>query len=53
MAWDPNCVLSNLPGASIFEITDEKIYVPIFTLSIEENANLSKLLREGFKRPVY
>ena len=53
MSWDPNCVLSNLVGTSNFTITDAKVYVPIVTLSIEDNAKLSKLLSEGFKRPVY
>ena len=48
-----NCVLCNLFGSSIFTITDAKLYVPIVTLSTEDNAKLSKLLREGFKRPVY
>ena len=36
-----------------FEITDAKLYVPIVTLSIEDNAKLSKLLGEGFKRSIY
>ena len=49
----PNCVLSNLVGASTFTITDAKLYVLINTLSIKSNAKLSKLLSEGFKRPVY
>ena len=53
LSWDPNCVLSNLVGASTFTITDAKLYVPIVTLSIDDNAKLSKLLSEGFKRPVY
>ena len=52
LSWDPNCVLSNLVGASTFTITDAKLYVPIVTLSIEDNSKLSKLLSEGFKRPV-
>ena len=51
--WDPNCVLPNLVGASTFTITDAKFYVPIVTLPPEDNAKLSKLLSEGFKRPVY
>ena len=51
--WNPNCVLSNLNGASTFTITDAKLYVPIVTLSTENNAKLSKLLSEGFKIPVY
>ena len=36
-----------------FEITDAKLYVPIVTLSIEDNAKLSKLLGKGFKRSIY
>ena len=38
---------------SNFRITDAKLYVPIVTLSIEDNSKLTKLLNEGFKRPVY
>ena len=53
LTWDPNCVLSNLVGISTFTITDAKLYVPIVTLSTEDNARLSKLLTEGFKRTVY
>ena len=40
-------------GASTLTITDAKLYVPIVTISTEDNAKLSKLLSEGFKRPVY
>ena len=53
MSWNPNCVLSNLGRASTFTITDAKRYIPIVTLSTEDNEKLSKLLSEGFKRPVY
>ena len=53
LSWDPNCVLSNFVGASTFTITDAKLYVPIVTLSTEDNAKLSKLLSERFKRPVH
>ena len=53
LSCNPNCVLSNLVGDSTFTITDAKLYVPIVTLSAEDNAKLSKLLREGFKRSVY
>ena len=58
-----NCVLTtaaiganaNATGAdsATFKITDAKLYVPIVTLSAEDNAKLSKLLSEGFKRSVY
>ena len=36
-----------------FEITDAKLYIPIVTLSAADNAKLSKLLSEGFKRTAY
>ena len=46
-------MLCNLVGASTFTITDAKLYVPVVTLSTEDNVKLSKLLSERFKRPVY
>ena len=44
LTWDPNFVLCNLVRPSTFAITDAKLYVPIITLSTEDNANISKLL---------
>ena len=49
----PNFVHSNLNGASTFTRSDARLYVPIITLSTEDNAKLPKLLSKGFKRPVY
>ena len=40
-------------NTTIFKITDAKLYVPIVTLSAEDNVKLSKLLGKGFKRRVY
>ena len=53
MKWDENCILSSEDGNLVFAITDTKLYVPILTLSAEDNVNLSKLLGKGFKRPIY
>ena len=53
LRWYENCVLTNVAGNSTFKITDAKLYVPVVTLSAEDNAKLSKLLTEGFKRSVY
>ena len=53
MSWGPNYILTTLVGNSAFTITEAKLYVPVVTLSIEDDAKLSKLLTEGFKRPVY
>ena len=53
LKWDKNCILSSDDGNSVFAITDAKLYVPIVTLSAEDNVKLSKLLGEEFKRPIY
>ena len=46
---------ANATGAdsATFKITDAKLYVPIVTLSAEDNVKLSKLLSGGFKRSIY
>ena len=36
-----------------FKITDAKLYIPIVTLSSEDNVKLPKLLSKGFKRSIY
>ena len=53
LKWYENCILSSAGTAATFTITDTKLYVPVVTLKIEDNAKLSKLLSEGFKRSVY
>ena len=47
---EENCILSSVANDSTFEITHTKLYV---TLKTEDNAKLSKLLSEGFKRPIF
>ena len=53
--WIENCVVASSDNANkaIFKITDTKLYVSVVTLSAEDNAKLSKLLNEGFKRTAY
>ena len=53
LKWYENRILSSSGTAATFTITDTKLYVPIVTLKIEDNAKLSKLLSEGFKRSIY
>ena len=55
LKWIENCILTTAANANkaIFKITDAKLYVPIVTLSIEDNSKLSKLLNGRFKRPIY
>ena len=35
-----------------FLITDTKLYVPVITLSTQDNAKLLKKLKSGFKRTI-
>ena len=61
--WNNNCVMygadtyaggDNLnKRETAFKITSIKLYVPIVTLSTNDNVNLTKQLNEGFKRSVY
>ena len=53
LTWNENCILISLAGNSTFTITDAKLYVPVVTLSLKDNAKFKKLLSEGFKRSVY
>ena len=46
------CLLTAANTAT-FKITDAKLYVPIVILSADDSLKLSKLLSEGFKRPIY
>ena len=52
LKWYERCLLTAATTAT-FKITDAKLYVPIVTLSAEDNAKLSKLLSDGFKRAIY
>ena len=55
LKWIENCVLTTAANANeaTFKITDAKRYVPIVTLSAEDNAKLSKLLGEGFLKDLF
>ena len=53
LKWYENCVLSSGGTTATFAITDTKFYVPVVTLKTEDNAKLSKLLSEWFKRSIY
>ena len=53
LKWNENCILSSAGTAATFTITDTKLYVPVVTLNIEDNAKLSELLSKGFERSAY
>ena len=52
LKWYEKCLLTAATTAT-FRIADAKLFVLIVTLLIEDNYKLTKLLNEGFKRPIY
>ena len=49
---DPNVYEINNPENAIFEIKDTKLYVPVVTLSKENDIKLLEKLKSGFKRTI-
>ena len=55
LTWSPNCVIlyTNVPNQiPTFTITERKAYVPVVTLSIQDNAKLLPQLKSDFKRTI-
>ena len=55
MTWSSTCVIVStnvVNQVATFEITDTKLYVPVVTLSTQENAKLLQQLKSGFKRVI-
>ena len=49
---DPAAAAINNPTNATFKITDTKLYVPVVTLSTENDKTLLEQLRTGFKRTI-
>ena len=52
LTWSSACVITNSTGARIFAITDIKRYVPVITLSTQDNTKLFQQLNSDFKRTI-
>ena len=68
LTWSKNCALADMtvgsggnnndlaaivaPAGLEFQITDTKLYVPVVTLSKENDKKLLEQLKSGFKRTV-
>ena len=52
LTWSSTCVITDFNGAGTFAITDTKLYVPVVTLSTQENTKLLQQLKSGFKRVI-
>ena len=50
LIWSSTCVITNSAGT--FAITDTKLYVPVVTLSTQENTKFLQQLKSGFKRVI-
>ena len=53
LTWSTNCVIvsTNIANQNAtFEITDTKLYVPVVTLSTQDNCKLLQQLKSGLKR---
>ena len=52
LTWSKDCVITNSTGTGKFEIKDTKLYVPVVTLSTQDNAKLLQQLKSGFRRTI-
>ena len=52
LTWSKDCVITNSTGAGKFKITETKLYVPVVTLSTQDNAKLLQQLKSGFRRTI-
>ena len=52
LTWSKNCVITNSTGEGKFVVTDTKLYVPVVTLSTQNNVKLPQQLKSGFKRKI-
>ena len=52
LTWSRDCVITYFRGAGKFAITETKLYVPVVTLSTQDNTKLLQQLKSGFKRTI-
>ena len=53
LTWKKECVLSTDNGNAVFIINDTKMYVPVATLSKEDNKDFIEQQNKGFQRSIY
>ena len=53
LTWKKECVLSTGAGEAVFIINDTKLYVPVVTLSKEDNKDFIEQQNKGFQRSIY
>ena len=53
LTWKKECVLSTDTGQAVFIINNTKMYVPVVTLSKEDNNDFIEQQNKGFQRSIY
>ena len=53
LTWKKECVLSTDAGDAVFIINDKKLYVPVVTLSKEDNKDFIEQQNKGFQISIY
>ena len=53
LTWKKECVLSTDNGNAVFITNDTKMYVPVVTLSKEDNKDIIEEKNKGFQQSVY
>ena len=53
LTWKKKGVLSNDDGDAVFIINDTKLYVPVVTLSKEDNKDFIEQQNKGFQKSIY
>ena len=52
LTWSSTCVITNSTGEGRYTIIDTKLYVPVVTLSNQDNGKLLQQLKSGFRRTI-
>ena len=53
LTWKKECVLSTDADNAVFIVNDTKMYVPVVTLSKEDNKDFIEQQNKGFQRSIY
>ena len=53
LTWKKECVLATGASEAVFIINDTKLYVPVATLSKEDNKDFIEQQNKGFQRSIY
>ena len=53
LTWKKECVLSTAADDEVFIINDTKFYVPVVTLSKEDNKDFIEQQNKGFQKSIY